>query len=130
MGEKIKVSEKSIIENKESEKKGPFYYFETLVNEDGTSYGQTRHEVYGESKEEAIKNLAKYFRSNLEKDEKVMGPEWGGDIRGKTPEEAAEIRLTKESGDNEDGAPWGYGSSDVWSQERTGEEIGKPESEK
>ncbi len=111
-----------------SEDMNEFYYFESLVNEYGAGYGQLRHRVHGKTREEAVGNLEKYLQSQLESGEIVFGSEWAIDIRGKTPKEAAEIRITTDDGssDDDDRTPWGS-RSDVWSQENHGHDIGVEE---
>lgn len=109
-------------------KEGPFYYYEGLFNneEGGGHYGYERHLVVGETKEEAIKNLTEYFQLKLEDGKTTLGYEWAEDIQGKTPKEAAEIKLSNDDGTGEDGVSWGDSSS-VWAQERFGHDIGPKE---
>lgn len=68
-----------------------FVYDEGMVNEYGDAYGTCRYYIYTTDKEEAIQILSEYFAHHAV--DGVMDSSWAGDIRGKSPREAAEIRL-------------------------------------
>jgi len=98
-----------------------YYYFEGLVNDDGVQFGLRRHVVAGETYADALDALTRYFRTQAARE--LMGAEFAADIRYATPETAAHMRLTTNSGDDPDGAIWGWQSSDVWSQQLHGDKI-------
>ena len=118
------MERKEKMENQEKIGKKTFYYYEGLVNDYGSDYGQVRHVVWGIDREEAVKELSKYIAGQLKDGKTVLGCNWAIDVRGKTPDEAAEIRLTDDNGGSDE-KPWGQ-DTDVWSQESFGEDIGSP----
>ena len=90
-----------------------WYCFIGLTNDDGDRFGTCRYKFVGD-RESAIARFPELFCAGSNG---LLGMDFAGDIRGMTPKEAAESRITDDPGDSED-FPWGYPEySDAWNQQ-------------